>query len=351
MKDRLKRHQVALVVAVSGITAALLLATAVWAYDSAQEDKIAPGVTIGGIEVGGRSADDARALVQSEIADPLSKPVVVSYEGDTFRLTPKALKHKADVDGMVDEAVEVSREGGLVERMGRYVSGSEVNVDVAPRVGYSDKAIAAFVADVAGEVNQEAQDASIVPSGDSIRPTPGQKGIEVREPDLQEAIREEVEKPGVGDEISVPTQHTQPEVTRAELAEEYPTYITIDRGEFKVRLFRDLKLVKSYTVAIGAAGYDTPAGLYSILDKQVNPTWNVPDSDWAGDLAGQSIPPGPSNPLKARWMGFYNGAGFHGTDDTGSLGTAASHGCIRMAIPDVIDLYDRVEVGDPVYIQ
>jgi lipoprotein-anchoring transpeptidase ErfK/SrfK len=351
MKDRLKRHQLALVVMVSGITAALLLAGAVWAYDSAQRDQIAPGVSIGGVDVGGRSADDARRLVQKEIADPLNKAVVVNYDGETFKLTPRALKHEADVDGMVDEAVEVSRNGGLVERVGRYVSGSEVNVDVAPRVGYSDKAIENFVADVAGKVNQEAQNASIVPNGDSIRPTPGQKGIEVQEPELQDAIREEVEQPGVGDEIDVPTKHTQPEITRAELAEEYPTYITVDRAAFKVRLFKNLKLAKSYTVAIGAAGYDTPTGLYSIQSKEVNPTWHVPDSEWAGDLAGQDIPPGPGNPLVARWMGIYNGAGFHGTDDIGSLGSAASHGCIRMAVPDVIDLFDRVEVGDPVYIQ
>ncbi len=82
----------------------------------------------------------------------------------------------------------------------------------------------------------------------------------------------------------------------------------------------------------------------------MDPVWNVPDSDWAGSLAGQIIPPGPENPLKARWMGIYNGAGFHGTADVGSLGSAASHGCVRMSVPDVIDLYDRVEVGTPVYI-
>ena len=82
----------------------------------------------------------------------------------------------------------------------------------------------------------------------------------------------------------------------------------------------------------------------------MDPTWNVPDSAWAGSLAGQSIPPGPDNPLKARWMGIYNGAGIHGTSDVASLGSAASHGCVRMDVPDVIDLYDRVDVGTPVYI-
>ena len=66
--------------------------------------------------------------------------------------------------------------------------------------------------------------------------------------------------------------------------------------------------------------------------------------------AGQDIPPGPSNPIKARWMGIFEGAGIHGTEETYSLGSAASHGCVRMAIPDVEELYDQVEVGTPIYI-
>ena len=49
-------------------------------------------------------------------------------------------------------------------------------------------------------------------------------------------------------------------------------------------------------------------------------------------------------------MGIYAGAGIHGTDDVGSLGTAASHGCVRMSVPDVIELYDQVDVGTPIYI-
>ena len=76
----------------------------------------------------------------------------------------------------------------------------------------------------------------------------------------------------------------------------------------------------------------------------------MPDSDWAGKLAGKSIPPGPDNPIKARWMGFYDGAGIHGTDAINSLGTAASHGCVRMAIKDVVDLYDRVDVGTSIHV-
>jgi lipoprotein-anchoring transpeptidase ErfK/SrfK len=76
----------------------------------------------------------------------------------------------------------------------------------------------------------------------------------------------------------------------------------------------------------------------------------VPNSAWAGALAGKLIPPGPDDPIKARWMGIFDGAGIHGTDEVSSIGHAFSHGCVRMLIPDVIDLYDRVSVGTPVYI-
>ncbi len=140
-------------------------------------------------------------------------------------------------------------------------------------------------------------------------------------------------------------------MTTGDLASKYPTYLVVDRSNFQLRLYKNLKLDKTYTVAIGAQGFDTPTGLYAIQDKEENPVWHVPDSAWAGSLAGKDIPPGPENPLKARWMGIYNGAGIHGTTDTGSLGSAASHGCVRMAIPDVIDLYGRVDVGTPIYIQ
>jgi lipoprotein-anchoring transpeptidase ErfK/SrfK len=139
-------------------------------------------------------------------------------------------------------------------------------------------------------------------------------------------------------------------VTTDELAQQYPTYITIDRASFQLRLWKNLKLARTYTIAVGAAGYETATGVYHIESKQVNPTWYVPDAAWAGDLAGKVIPPGPDNPLQARWMGFFDGAGIHGTSDVSSLGSAASHGCIRMSVADVTELYDQVPVGTPIYI-
>ena len=125
-------------------------------------------------------------------------------------------------------------------------------------------------------------------------------------------------------------------MTKDDLAAQYPTYLTVDQSSFTVTLWKNLKVAKQYTVAVGQPAYPTPTGLYSIESKQVDPVWSVPNSAWAGELAGSRVAGGsPENPLKARWMGITDGAGFHGTDDVASLGTAASHGCVRMAVPDV----------------
>lgn len=99
-------------------------------------------------------------------------------------------------------------------------------------------------------------------------------------------------------------------------------------------------------------GLQTPSGLWHIQWEQVNPPWYVPNDPWAGSLAGQVIPPGPADPLKARFMSFDGGAGIHGIDPSeySTIGHTASHGCIRMTIPSVIDLYSKVSVGTPVYI-
>ncbi|MDX6664598.1 MAG: hypothetical protein QOG68_804, partial [Solirubrobacteraceae bacterium] len=139
--------------------------------------------------------------------------------------------------------------------------------------------------------------------------------------------------------------------TIRELRDAHPEIITVDRDHFRLRLFKRLRISRRYGIAVGMAGLETPSGLYAIQDKQVNPAWHVPRSAWAGSLQGQTIPGGaPNNPLKARWMGVANGVGIHGTSEDWSIGSRASHGCIRMHVPDVIDLYDRVAVGTPVLI-
>src|SRR5262245_19114964 len=223
MRRKLKAHQKALVAMVVFITAGLLLAAGVWAYDTAQKDQIAPGVTVGGVDIGGRSVEDARDVIEEQVVDPLAKPVVVKYEGETYRLTPKQLETTADLSGMLDEATELSREGGLVERVSRYVQGSTVDADIEPRVAYSEEAIDEFIAKLAEDINKDAQDASITPSTTELIPTPGENGIALREGKMRALITNEVEEPGAGKRVQAKVEVTRPEITTKEPAEAYPT--------------------------------------------------------------------------------------------------------------------------------
>lgn len=331
------------------VFAAIAMAVFVFWWDSTQKDKIAEGVTIGEVDVGGLEADAAASQVRTNLISPLEKTVKVKYGDEVFELTPKELNVHADVDGMVDRALAVSQEGGLPTRVWRGISGGEVVEVIEPELAYDDDEVDHFIAHISNNVGRDPVDASVDPSSGSLVPVASKTGLEVDEAALRQDVQKAIQDPA-SRSLQASVEKVKPEVTTAQVAEKYPTYIVVDRGSFNVTLYRNLKEEVSYTVAIGAEGYDTPTGLYAIQSKQVDPVWNVPDSDWAGDLAGQTIAPGPDNPLKARWMGIYNGAGFHGTADTASLGSAASHGCVRMDIPDVIDLYDRVEVGTPVYI-
>ncbi len=342
-----RRAQIA-VVAVAVLLLALVGVG--YAYDSSEKDKIAEGVTVGGVDVGGMNEAEAKRKVRRQLLGPLRHSLRVGYDGQSWTLDGKSLKVHADLDAAVAHALDESRDGGFPGRLVRYVTGGSVDEQIPADVTYSRSAINRFVREVADDVNREARDASVEPSADSLDVLPAKNGRKLRDILLTRQLRAAVLNADADHTIAARTHYTKPDVTTKEVAAAYPSYLTLDRGSFTLRLWKNLKLAKTYTVAVGQEGLETPEGLYEIQEKEENPTWHVPESDWAGSLAGQDIPPGPSNPIKARWMGIYEGAGIHGTEETYSLGSAASHGCVRMAIPDVEELYDQVEVGTPIYI-
>jgi lipoprotein-anchoring transpeptidase ErfK/SrfK len=126
--------------------------------------------------------------------------------------------------------------------------------------------------------------------------------------------------------------------------------ITIDQSAHRLILFRSGKVFRTYRIAVGQPKYPTPNGIFRIVDKQKNPTWTPPDSEWAQDA--KVTPPGPDNPLGTRWMGLDEPSiGIHGTNDPQSLGYSVSHGCVRMAMADVEELFDLVAEGTQVEIR
>jgi len=344
-----------LVVIVSAVVVLVLggLAVAVAIFDARGKDKIADGVRVGTVDVGGLNEAQARKKVRAQLLDPLDEPIVVRHDGQTWELTADEAHIRADVDGMVDEAMRQSQEGSFLKRAWREATGGRVNVTIPAKVDYSRKAINRFVASIKEEVDVEPVDAEVEFHDTSLGATDGRPGVKLKARNLKRRIEAAIANPDARRTVRAKTATIEPAVTRETLAENYPVVLTVDRENFKLYLWKGLELEKKYDVRVGQQGLETPAGLYHIQNKAIDPAWNVPYSDWTGDLAGKVIPGGvPENPLKARWMGIYDGAGIHGIDPSQyhTIGTAASHGCVGMRIPDVEELYDEVPVGAPIYI-
>jgi lipoprotein-anchoring transpeptidase ErfK/SrfK len=327
------------------------LAAGMFAYDDARADKIGKGVRVGGIPLQGLTAAQAHAKLERLILDPLERPVVVHHDKSTWSLGAKEARIAVDIDAMVDKAMTVSREGNIFERTVRNLTGKSLDQQMQPTVRYSDKAIVRMLDKIRGAIDRKPIEATVKIDASGIERHESRTGLAVRATLLHKNIRKAMVSTTADRTFIARTRKLQPKVSTSDLDERYRTVIIVHRNAFKLTLYKKLKPAKTYSIAVGQVGLETPAGLYHVQNKAVNPAWNVPNSDWAGSLAGTVVPGGsPENPLKARWMGIFDGAGIHGTDAIGSIGTAASHGCIRMRIPDVIELYDETPVGAPVYI-
>jgi lipoprotein-anchoring transpeptidase ErfK/SrfK len=319
-------------------------------YDSTRNDLIAKGVTVGGVDVGGLRADQARTRLQDELLTPLNRAVTVRAARRTFELTPAEARIRADIDGMVDAAVQRSRSGSIFTRVARSVTGGEVHASLPAQIAYDSAAVNRLVAHIKKTVSRPPRDADVKLSANGPRVIQGHNGRAIDPTALTADIERRIVKPGPRTVLAA-VRSVEPTVTTRDLGKRYPWMITVDRKDFRLTVYRRLHKQKTYRVAVGQVGLETPAGLYHVQNKAINPAWHVPNSAWAGKLAGKTIPSGdPENPIKARWLGIFDGAGIHGTDELSSLGSAASHGCIRMAIPDVEEVYDEVPVGAPVYI-
>lgn len=125
--------------------------------------------------------------------------------------------------------------------------------------------------------------------------------------------------------------------------------IFVNLNRFEMVLDRPGEEPVRFPVACGQPAYPTPTGSFTVVEKVKDPSWIPPDSPWAREA--ETIPPGPSNPLGTRWIGLsWGGVGFHGTNADWSIGSASSHGCLRMHIYDVEALYDMLKEGTPVTI-
>lgn len=289
---------------------------------------ILPGSTIAKIDVGGMTYEQAFETVKAQYAQQIT--LTIGKQQYTVRGSQLRARYA------IKQAVEES-----LARTG--VGNTPVGVE------FDEKRLDRTVRRLLTRVGTVGSDPSwrIAPTPRII---PGKPGITASERDIRTQIVRALEDPTLrpGQE-PIPLRKVRSKAT----VETLGYVVTISKNDLKLRLWQPKNgkatAVRTFRIAVGAPAYPTPRGRFTIVDKQRNPWWYPPDSPWA---EGQDpVPPGPGNPLGTRWMGLDRDAiGIHGTPNAGSLGTYASHGCVRMEIGSAEWLFDRVSVGTPVLI-
>jgi lipoprotein-anchoring transpeptidase ErfK/SrfK len=295
-------------------------------------NQVAQGVSIAGIPVGGQFASDARQNVLDNHVAPRRAPLVVTFRGRNLKVEPVRAGYVADVDYAVKVALIYGRQ--------RPVPAGGVDVPLKEKV--NRKKLRAILKARAKRYEVPARDAAV-----SLRGTTPV----FRKPRIGRAIDVAKATTRIATAIVARDRASYPLPSRRVIPQRTSVgaIVVIDRGNFRLTWYKGKRKL-SFPIAVGQSAYPTPSGNFSVIQKQVNPTWFPPSSPWAEGLG--PVPPGVDNPLGTRWIGTSAPAiGMHGTPVTGSIGTRASHGCIRMYIRDVERLYPLVQIGTPVYIR
>lgn len=157
------------------------------------------------------------------------------------------------------------------------------------------------------------------------------------------AEKEQAAQPAAQPAAQEPVADVAAEEKKDEQKKEDQLKISINLAARSLALYRGAEKVRLYPIAPGTASTPTPTGYYKVREKEVNPTWTDPET-------GISIPTGPECPLGYRWIGVQGNIGIHGTNNPSSIGTYASHGCMRMFEKDVEELYSLIHIGTPIEI-
>jgi lipoprotein-anchoring transpeptidase ErfK/SrfK len=285
-------------------------------------------------------------VVETQADTRLQASLTVEAAGSIWTVTPAALGMTADVEGAVDQAFEVADQLSFFSRLYHRLAEKPLVRSYELEYAGDPAAVDAFVQQAFAAVAQPAVDAEFaLVDGQLVtrRSVDGRElKSEVATARILRALRQQVHN------VQMPVREIAPEVTTASLG----TSIVVDISANTLQFYDGLHVVKRFNVATGTPQYPTPVGTFEIVDKKENPTWYNPAPDTWGAGLPASIGPGPGNPLGTRAM-YLNAPGIriHGTWDDSSIGTAASHGCIRMHVQDSEALYPLVPIGTRVIVK
>jgi lipoprotein-anchoring transpeptidase ErfK/SrfK len=347
---RLGRPPVWLIVVLTSM-AVVIAATAAasYAYDRATTDRILPGVEIAGVDVSGMTRDQALRALEPAVKAGLARTVVVRAGDRHWQLTMSDLGMRMRPRKAVSRAFRLSASLSWMSRVYHRLTHRSVNASIDIPVAYPRAEIRHFVADVAAPaVAQTGSSAAFDIDGNQLVMQHARRGAEMPITAAGHALVAAMQSGR--SLVRLPVRTVDPDVTDATIGKT----LTVDESTNTLRLWDGFHVVRTYPVATARFGFTTPIGVWQVVGKGENPTWVNPcfgqPGCWAtGEPA--TIPPGPGNPLGTRAL-YLNAPGIviHGTPEDSSIGTYASHGCVRMHITDSEALYPLVPVGTKVVI-
>lgn len=317
---------------------------ATYDYSNDYEGRILPGAEIAGVDVSGMTRRQAISAVRGAMSDQMDELVTITWEDKTWEGTRADLGARLDVKAAVQAALSASSETSFLKKAQMRVFGDEFDFSRAVAIRYPMSGVRAFVAGIASDFAREPRDASVDYSSGWVKFLKAQQGREVQIEKSARSLAGALRSGSSASELSVET--IEPEVTE----DTYERVLLVHIGENKLYFYEDGKITHEWTVATGMPDFMTPTGEFQVELMRYMPTWvnPHPDEGWGASMPAV-IPPGLGNPLGLRAINWSApNIRFHGTSATYSLGYNASHGCVRMANEDVVELYDMVDVGVPI---
>jgi lipoprotein-anchoring transpeptidase ErfK/SrfK len=315
-----------------------------FAQDVSRWGKFPPGSVVAGVNVSSLSQRDAVTKCERELRSVEQRPLILTLDGEKHSATPQELGLHLDYTKMVDAAYKLAWAPNIFERMFRSIINRPKSVNGALMAANDQTLLSQFVQKVTAEVNQPPRNAYVDVTSGAPAIVPSRAGYQVDGSVIQKEVV-------AAENSKSRTVEIKALKTPAQLNDDiFQKLIVINTTDHSLTLYNRQQPLAKYSIACGQPAWPTPAGQWQIVSKQMNPTWINPHSAWSASMPA-TIGPGYSNPLGLRAMALNaSGVLIHGTANDSSIGTSASHGCIRMHMPEVIQLFDMVEAGTPVYI-
>lgn len=325
-------------------------AAAAVTYDGSRRDEFLPGVRVGGLAVGGQEQAGVLRRLEAMVPAAGDTTMKVTAGPSSTTLTLADMGLRSDASAVVARARKDADDMGFARRVWHRLLDKPVERSYEVQLHVDRNAVRDAMVGLGTKVQRSPENARIDTSSGLVSIIPAVDGRVLDLTAATDRVFERAQQLAAAPKPDGGTVEAPLVVSKAKVTG-FADVILIRTGENRLYHYENGVLAKTYVVATGMPAYPTPKGNFSIVLKRFRPTWVNPDPTGWGKSLPARIGPGPSNPLGTRAMNLNTpGIRIHGTTNVRSLGTAASHGCIRMAMAEVEELFDKVDTGTPVVI-